>query len=217
MRLMKEDDHFNAPLTPLGRAQARTVHERLLAAQGVVGEEVPSRDTRPRGWGGLPPVDLIVSSPLGRALDTAVAVFPMETSRGPFIAIEAWRERSGWMVNSQRPTRSVLEEQYPICDFSDLASEEDAMWGEALEVEESCAARGFRALCGVWARPERHVAVAAHGGIFHYLLNNHQQVVADEGIRARFSNCELRSCVMSLREEESQSNDGPVFCLRTAE
>eukprot|EP00617_Octactis_speculum_P014396 CAMPEP_0185763386 /NCGR_PEP_ID=MMETSP1174-20130828/22321_1 /TAXON_ID=35687 /ORGANISM="Dictyocha speculum, Strain CCMP1381" /LENGTH=203 /DNA_ID=CAMNT_0028445479 /DNA_START=52 /DNA_END=664 /DNA_ORIENTATION=- len=157
MRMMKEDDHFNAPLTPLGRAQARTVHERLLAAQGVVGEEVPSRDTRPRGWRGLPPVDLIVSSPLGRALDTAVAVFPMETSRGPFIAIEAWRERSGWMVNSQRPTRSVLEEQYPICDFSDLASEEDAMWGEALEVEEAALLGGSglfaesgRDLKGTW-------------------------------------------------------------------
>lgn len=62
-----------SPLTPrrslvAGRQQAKGTGERW------------SRGPR---FGRLPPVDLVVSSPLSRAIDTAMLVFPEETSRGP--------------------------------------------------------------------------------------------------------------------------------------
>ena len=99
LQLMREDDPCDAALTPLGREQATELRSSLVAR------------TRP------PAPELIVVSPLSRAIDTARLVFPAETSRGSFICLEALRERNGLLLNGQRRLASELAALYPSCNF----------------------------------------------------------------------------------------------------
>ena len=175
LRLMKEDDAFDAELTALGRQQA-------AEAAAQLGDSMHS-------------VELVVCSPLSRALDTATLVLPKPTARGPFLAHDDLRERSGWMLNAKRRTRSELLAQHPSLDTSRLQSEADELWGpDELEPTAECAERGYRLLRWLSEeRAEEEVAVVGHGGLFHYLLNEHPKVRAADEAGRRFANCELRT------------------------
>lgn len=182
LRLMKEDDAFDAELTELGRLQAH--------------------DAASIGNSSTLAVNLVVSSPLSRALDTAMLVLAEATQRSTtaFVAHDSLRERSGWMLNAKRRTRSEQAARYPSCDFAQLETEEDELWdrlGDELEPTSEVAERGYQLLRWVSARDESDVAIVAHGGLFHYLLNEHAKVKADEKAAARFGNCELRSFQLS--------------------
>jgi broad specificity phosphatase PhoE len=78
---MAEDDAFDAELTPIGRQQARDLHSAIAA------ELQSAAPPRPE----LGRVDLVVSSTLSRAIDTADAVFP-PSAEVPRLAVEEWRE-----------------------------------------------------------------------------------------------------------------------------
>lgn len=178
LMLMKEDDAFDAELTELGISQARDTAARL-------GDSMSN-------------VQLVVSSPLSRALDTAMLVLPAATTRGPFLAHDLLCERSGWMLNAKRRNRAELAARVPRCSFALLESEHDALWQEEeLEPTSECAERGYRLLQWLWERPETEIAVVAHGGLFHYLLNEHPRVRADSAAAARFGNTEMRTCVLT--------------------
>lgn len=196
LRLMKEDDAFDAELTELGRRQARDASAQL-------GDSMDG-------------VEAVVASPLSRALDTAMLVLPEPTTRGPFIAHDDLRERSGWMLNAKRRTRSELQARYPALDTcSALWSEDDELWGDELEPPTECAERGYRLLRWISEeRAEAEIAVVGHGGLFHTLLNEHPKVrAADARAAARFANCELRS----LRLTWAGNGDTRVFELCCAE
>ena len=190
---MKEDDAFDADLTELGREQARE-------AGAALGDE------RMAG------VQLVMVSPLSRAIETAQLVMPNATSSKPFIAHDLLCERSGWMLNAKRRTRTELANRFPTCSFSLLESDEDALWNpHELEATNDCAERGYRFLCWLWdAREETEVAVVAHGGIFHYLLNEHPRIHADAVAAARFGNTELRSYSLTCKVD---SDDQRIFQL----
>lgn len=182
LRLMKEDDAFDAELTELGREQGKRAAALPLAAQVDAS------------------VQLVVSSPLSRALDTAKLVLPTATAKGKvaFVAHDDLRERSGWLLNAKRRPRAELAAKFPGCDFeTNLPTEDDTLWTDELETEESTAERGYRFLCWLARRPEMDVAVVAHGGLFHYMLNSlRPRVVASDAASRRFVNTELRSMSM---------------------
>jgi broad specificity phosphatase PhoE len=120
LRLMEEDDSYDAALTELGEDQAseagRRGHVRLA----------------------LRDVDMIASSPLSRALRTADLIFPPHTSppssssalrsSSPFeganngtpkrICVEEFREINGRLLNAKRRLRVELERDFPHWDFS---------------------------------------------------------------------------------------------------
>ena len=183
LRLMKEDDAFDAELTELGKEQGRRAAAQPHAAAVDAA------------------VQLVVSSPLSRALNTAMLVLPNATSKGTasFIAHDDLRERSGWLLNAKRRPRAELAAKFPLCDFAPslLPTEEDTLWTEELEAPEATAERGYRFLRWLAQRPETDIAVVAHGGLFQYLLNSlRPRVVASEAARQRFHNTELRSLSM---------------------
>ena len=100
--------------------------------------------------------------------------------------------------HTRRP-RAELAAKFPLCDFAPslLPTEEDTLWTEELEAPEATAERGYRFLRWLAQRPETDIAVVAHGGLFHYLLNSlRPRVVASEAARQRFHNTELRSLSM---------------------
>ena len=166
---MKRDDEFDAPLTALGVSQAEAAHASL------------PDDVRP---------GLVLVSPLSRAIETALRIFPAT----PFVAHDDLRERSGWLINTKRRGRSQLEALYPAIDFaSGLPTEHDELWTEALEEWASCSARGRAALEYAWTRPEREVALVCHGGVLDAILSMRDDIVADEALQRRFHNAELRS------------------------
>ena len=84
-------------------------------------------------------------------------------------------------------------------------SELDDAWTPELEPEADCAQRGYASLLWLARRPERTIAVVAHGGLLHHTLNGHPLVVADDKTRRRFGNAELRACTMRWCEGASPS------------
>ena len=198
--LMQQDDAFDAPLTPLGIQQA--IQARM---------EYYKR---------LEKVQLVVSSPLSRALHTAdLAIHPLNdvdididtktntntnintntnTMRGATnrICMEEFREINGWLLNSQRrPTKDLISTFHPSWNFHLLTPQDDA-WTTTLESEHSCAERCYQGLLFLLKkRVEDRILTVAHGGLLRFVMVHHPNVVVVDGRseeKKRFGNCELR-------------------------
>lgn len=184
LQLMKEDDAFDAELTSLGQTQAILARERHLEK--------------------LQRVELVVSSPLSRAIQTANLVMEKRQKQQQQeevaikrVCVELFREINGWLLNAKRRTKTDLQERFydPLWDFSGL-SMEDETWTETLESEESCAERYYQGL--LWLlrdREEEFILTVAHGGLLRFGMVDHPNVrVVDQRGRdeKRFGNCELR-------------------------
>jgi broad specificity phosphatase PhoE len=171
---MKEDDELDADLTDKGREQARSAAERVR----------------------LPSVELVVCSSLSRAIETACLVFREQAgSRVPFVSYEGLREWNGYLLNGKRRPAHQLAARFPTVDFSAIP-EGETSWTEILELEEQVAERGVQFLEWLAARPEREVAVVAHGGIYSTLFAHSRCEDEDGFLSPRFGNCEIRSVEM---------------------
>ena len=119
-----------------------------------------------------PPVDLIVTSTLTRAIETAFLGFGAAAAAGapPYVATELCRERvADYTCDGRRPL-STLRAAFPGVDFSEVEAEEDAMWlhKEVADGEASCRRRALRFVEWLLGRPERTIAVVSHS---HFLLH----------------------------------------------
>ena len=118
-------------------------------------------------------IQLVLSSPLSRAVNTADMVFPSEAlpNAPPRIILENLREINGWLLNAKRLTKAQLRDKFPAWDFSLMEDEEDVLWQpDELEDKESTAERGYQALLWTLARDENCIAIAGTlsiiGGVF---------------------------------------------------
>jgi broad specificity phosphatase PhoE len=147
--------HFDAPLSELGHrqvAQARSVLTRY-------------------------PVEIVLTSPLTRALQTAHGVFDRHPS-APRIQVAALlRERVENSCDIGRAP-AALAAEFPWIDLSDL---DDAWWhregpvdarGICIEPIPAVQARVARFKAELLARPERVLALVGHGTFFSYLTGN---------------------------------------------
>jgi glucosyl-3-phosphoglycerate phosphatase len=150
----------DAPLSELGRRQ-------VAAARVTVAR--------------LPRPDVVISSPLTRAIDTGLGLFgplgvPVEVSA-------LLRERVEHSCDVGRSPRA-LAEQFPGLDFGHL---DDPWWhaegadehGVAVEPEDAVLRRVEYFRRWVMRRPERTVAVVGHGTFFRHLSGR------------SFANCEI--------------------------
>ncbi len=130
--------HLDSPLTALGRAQASAIG-RLL--RDLIG--------KPDGW-------RLVSSPLGRAQDTAAIIgqalgLPLETDRRVIeVSFGQWDGRLRDELAAEHP------DTFGRGDWQFAAPD-----GESFEAVE---ARVGDWLAGLPAEPERKVIVVSHGG-----------------------------------------------------
>ncbi|GAQ86475.1 phosphoglycerate mutase [Klebsormidium nitens] len=158
---------YDTRLTPEGREQAKSVNKKVAE---------------------LGPIDLIVTSPLTRAMDTMQLAFAGVDA--PKVVCELARERL-WMASDigRHPNDLLLE--YPALDFSSLA---DIWWhtdgkGDPLAIfpESPEIFRARVAAFKEWlaARPERTIAVVSHWGVLFSLTGK------------EFENCELHTCRLS--------------------
>ena len=106
-----------------------------------------------------------------------------------------------------------------------------------MESEDACAERAYRGLQWIWNEVvEEEIAIAAHGGIFAFLMNSpnpnpnphphggifaflmnrHPFVTADENMRRRFTNCELKSCEITLDRDQGSVGAGGQLHFKLA-
>eukprot|EP00242_Pyramimonas_sp_CCMP2087_P006594 CAMPEP_0198212158 /NCGR_PEP_ID=MMETSP1445-20131203/25554_1 /TAXON_ID=36898 /ORGANISM="Pyramimonas sp., Strain CCMP2087" /LENGTH=264 /DNA_ID=CAMNT_0043886547 /DNA_START=205 /DNA_END=999 /DNA_ORIENTATION=+ len=160
--------HFDAALTPYGieQCEALAVKTSLLSK-----------------------VDLLVTSPLTRCIQTASIGFPKQQQAGvPFIALESVRETVNFSCDRRRSIREVAK-NFPTVDFSQTEDDEDSVWGkyeklfgdqEAYDKERESddhlavaeRARTFFAWFG--DRAEQEVLVSTHSAFLHHLFNHAQ-------------------------------------------
>ena len=180
------DAYWDAPLTAEGEEQAG-----LLAVKGQWRQGA----SRPQ---------LVVVSPMTRALQTASLAWPDHSGRRPpipfrppMIATSLARERIGNHTCDGRRSRSALAKEFPHVNFGEVAEEEDEMWHHKEdppngthfpEYSQLCLARGTRLLEWLWARPEADVAVVSHWVFLRHLLHPFPH----RTLQAKFENAEQR-------------------------
>ncbi|KAK8696529.1 hypothetical protein V6N13_001663 [Hibiscus sabdariffa] len=129
-------------------------------------------------------IELVITSPMSRTLQTAVGIFHGEDqpdrldvtsfqeetdqtpafNRPPIIAFELCRERLGKYECDKRGSTSQYRSRFPAVDFSLIENEEDILWkANEREPHEDVLARGINFINWLWTRKEEEIAVVSHG------------------------------------------------------
>ncbi|KAB2616927.1 phosphomutase-like protein 3 [Pyrus ussuriensis x Pyrus communis] len=173
-------DLFDAHLTPLGWSQVDNLHKHVQAC------------------GLFKKIDLVITSPLLRTMQTAVGVFGGEAytdgidvpplmvanagnsnhpaisslNSPPFIAVELCRELLGVHPCDKRRSISEYRPLFPAIDFSLIENEDDILWlPDIKEKTEQVAARGVEFLNWLWTRKEKEIAIVSHSDFLFYTLS----------------------------------------------
>ncbi|XP_034681562.1 phosphoglycerate mutase-like protein 1 isoform X3 [Vitis riparia] len=171
-------------------------------------------------------IELVITSPLLRTMQTAVGVFggegykdrmdvlPLmvanagECNRSaissldspPFLAVELCREHLGVHPCDKRRSISDYQFLFPAIDFSLIESDEDILWkANVRETNEEVAARGLKFMNWLWTRKEKEIAIVTHSGFLFHTLNafgNDCHPLVKTEICKHFANCELRSMII---------------------
>ncbi|XWS27720.1 hypothetical protein CRYUN_Cryun25bG0005000 [Craigia yunnanensis] len=174
---------FDAQLSPLGLQQVAELRKDFHA-RGILNR-----------------IELVITSPLTRAMQTAVGVFDSEgqtisTLNSPQImAIELCRDRLGVRPCDMRRKVSDCQSLFPSIDFSMTDSEDDNLWNPDIrEPMEELANREAKFLKWLWTRPEKEIVVVSHGLVLQNILIN--LLGKGAALCKRFDHCELRSVVI---------------------
>ncbi|KAL8152379.1 hypothetical protein V2J09_010139 [Rumex salicifolius] len=161
-------EYFDAELTPLGWKQVDNLRKHVHSS------------------GLLKKIELVITSPLMRTMQTAVGVFggegytdrmdvlPLMVANAgnsdrsaisslncpPIAAVELCREHLGVHPCDRR--RNIIDYHclFPAIDFSMIESDEDVLWkADVRETKEELAARGMEFLKWLWTRKEREIAI----------------------------------------------------------
>lgn len=201
-------EFFDAHLTQLGWQQVDNLRKHVHSS------------------GLIKKIDVVITSPLLRTIQTAVGVFggegytdrmdilPLMVANAgnsdrsaisslncpPIIAVELCREHLG--VHPCDKRRSISEYQclFPAVDFSLIESDDDVLWkADVRETKEELAARGMNFINWLFTRKEKEIAIVTHSGfLFHTLaaFGNDCHPFVKKEVSSHFANCELRSMVI---------------------
>ena len=119
--------YWDAPLTAKGQAQAAALRRSLQAERRL---SPPAAASGGADGGAVPRLELVVSSTLRRALETATIVFDTASRNSKpagvrWVATELCRERVANFTCDGRSDRSALEDLFPHFDFGEVAEEAD--------------------------------------------------------------------------------------------
>jgi len=179
---------FDSPLSDRGILQSAA-----LGAGTLEGKDAPPR------------VELVVCSPLTRAIQTATAVFAPSGSADEKAAgsaprlyvLEALREFCGknFQPCDQRRTQEELAAAFPHADFKHMPFGKDKLLGPGLvEAPESADARIHWLLAWLRERPETSIGCVAHMQILTRLHTKHLEPAGFDGSSyGDLDNLEVRS------------------------
>ncbi|XAR62047.1 hypothetical protein NMG60_11016630 [Bertholletia excelsa] len=202
------EELFDAHLTSLGWEQVENLRKHV------------------RECGIFKKIELVITSPLLRTMQTAVGVFGGEdhmegtdasplmvanagnsshpaissSSCPPFVAVELCREHLGVHPCDRRRSISEYKPLFPAIDFSLIENDADILWKpDEREKDEDLAARGLKFLNWLWSREEKEIAVVTHSGFLIHTLSafgDDCHPSVKSEICKAFKNCELRSVVI---------------------
>ncbi|XP_021721123.1 phosphoglycerate mutase-like protein 1 [Chenopodium quinoa] len=188
-------------------------------------EQVENLQKHVHACGLLERIELVITSPMLRTMQTAAIVFggdnhkngngasPLMLENGkndhatvsslncpPFLAHELCRERLGVNTCDKRGSISEYKSLFPAIDFSLIESDEDILWKEDVrESDEEVSARGMKFMKWLWTREEKEIAIVTHSAFLFQTLPkfvyNCHPSTKNE-ICKFFANSELRSVVM---------------------
>lgn len=177
--------YLDPELTALGVSQARDLQRR----------------TAP-----LAP-EVLVLSPMRRALQTGLLAFEQHLDEGRLLAVatDLCHECGGKHTCDRRSAKADLQASFPAVDFSLLTTEEDPYWGDGLSREPLVQLAGRAAKFVAWLheRPERHIAVSAHSAILLAVMNAGLMVEAPEA-KTWLATGEMRTFMISFTEKPSE-------------
>ncbi|KAJ0087284.1 hypothetical protein Patl1_08720 [Pistacia atlantica] len=171
---------FDAPISTLGWQQVANLRKHVFAS------------------GMLKRIELVITSPQSRAMQTAVGVFGCESHTyeygldtctppvmaandhrnatpalncPPILAFEKCRDRMGVRPSDKRRSVSEYQSLFPTIDFSLMECEEDDLWNpDVRESLEEISARMVEFMQWLWTRPEKEIVIVSHGVVLQHLL-----------------------------------------------
>ena len=184
---------YDARLTRKGVRQAQKLRDML--------------SQRPSGGRPFTAFDLVIVSPLTRALETAREIFSEAPGTYGGQAIppprmevsEECRERYGRYVCDGRRSLSELHSEFPMFDFTNVPSNEDVWYTDERESVVEVQARAIRLLESLSSRPERCIAVVSHNEFLRHLFGQFGDTLHEDDrscLQRTAQNCELRSVVL---------------------
>lgn len=201
-------DYLDASLTPLGWEQVDNLRKHVRAS------------------GLSKKIELVITSPLTRTMQTAIGVFggdgyndeidvtplmvenvwnsgrPAISSLNcpPFLVVELCREHLGIHPCDKRRSVSEYKPLFPAVDLSLVETDEDTWWKEDIrETNGEVAARGVKFMNWLWTRKEKEIAIVSHSGFLYHTLNSFGKDChpsVKSEFSTHFANCELRSVVL---------------------
>ncbi|KAL9238512.1 hypothetical protein vseg_012921 [Gypsophila vaccaria] len=215
-------EYFDAPLTPLGWKQVDVLRKSVHAS------------------GLHKSIELVITSPLLRTMQTAVGVFGGEgytdktdvlplmvanvgnSDRSgisslncpPIMAVELCREHLGVHPCDQRRNIHEYRHMFPGIDFTQIESDEDVLWkADVRETKAEVRERGMKFMNWLSTRNEKEIAVVTHSAfLFHTLsqFGNDCHPLIKDDMCKRFANCELRSMVIIDKNSSMTGSDASV-------
>eukprot|EP01041_Mallomonas_annulata_P009132 gene9132-18921_t len=169
--------------------------DAILSSVGVIqSETLANKSTLINSIGNA---QLVVVSPLRRALQTASLSFPYLIDRIPWIALECVREVTGLHPCDKRRPVSVTSTDFPHVNFEHLVSDEDPLYhlySNSREPEEKVVERCREFMRWLSLRPEREIVVVTHSAFLRTLSKTMLNIKKD----TPYSNAEIRSYIISI-------------------
>jgi broad specificity phosphatase PhoE len=153
-------------LTPLGEEQCRELAENFPYHASV---------------------ELLVSSPLRRAVQTALLSFEPEVERGMRIITIPEAQETGSRPADTGTNKDVLEKEFegqPI-DFGLLVEGWNSNTGKWSPVPDAIRERAKEVRKWIKSRPEKEVVLVTHGAFLHFLTEDWTGCKRSKGINVR--------------------------------
>ncbi|XP_010475852.1 PREDICTED: phosphoglycerate mutase-like protein 1 isoform X1 [Camelina sativa] len=191
------------------KPESEKLFDAHLSPKGL--QQVSERRKKIHESGLLNTIELVITSPLRRAMETSIGIFRGQevedvnisddftkaNNLPPILALETCRERMGLYPCDRRASISTRRTCFPDIDFTMIESDEDAQWQDKeREKLEDVANRGLRFYTWLLDRPEKEIAIVSHGIFLQQTLRALREklgIPIEDSHLTRFANCELRT------------------------
>lgn len=146
-------------------------------------------------------VDIIITSPLQRAIQTAEIGFSSQIkNKVKFIAEELCHEIGGFHTCDKRLSVTELKSAYPKVEFSGIETEDDPLWldGYTRESAKDISIRSAKFINFLQERPETRIVVTSHSTILLAIFNA-SLLLENYSDRQWFGTGEMRSVVIDYQ------------------
>lgn len=167
---------FDPPLTEIGRQQAKALQSR-------------ARETK---------AELVVVSPMSRALMTSNIAFAHCIGHVPFLAHESCKEKSHGNSCDYRRSASDAKQDFPNVDFSLIPEEDPLLSTLHMESDSEVAERAYDFMLWLRNRSETEIVVSTHSAWLFSLFNAVLKC-DDPALSEWFVNGEMRSVVVNFQ------------------